>query len=204
MTLKKKRTKSVGQILIEKKLITQAQLDKALEVQLKEGGLIGQILSKLGYIKQEQLEESLNDQTTDTQKLENVLVEMGMISSEQLMQAQQIHKKDGGMLAQIIINLGFLREEDLVSALVTQFGFPYLQLDNYDIDAELVKLVPKEMAQKFCLIPIDKIGNILTLAMADPLNAVAKHEVRKIVNLNVETFISTFSDINKAIEKHFA
>lgn len=204
MGLKKKRVKPVGEILIEKKLITQEQLAQALEVQLKEGGLIGQILSKLGYIKQEELEKSLNEQTSDAQKLENILVELGMVSAEQLTQAEQIHKKDGGVLAQIIINLGFLTEEDLVSTLVTQFGFPFLQLDNYEIETELVKLVPKKIAQKFCLIPIDKIGNILTLAMADPLNDKAKDAVRRITNLNVETFISTFSDINKAIEKHFS
>ncbi|MBU4477958.1 MAG: hypothetical protein KKH34_02575 [Candidatus Omnitrophica bacterium] len=203
MAVKKSKTKQLGNMLIEKNLLTQEQLDAALEVQLKEGGLLGQILVKLGFVTKEQIENSISEQTDSAQKLENVLMEMGIISSEQLVQAKEIQNKQSGLLSKILINLGFLSEEDLVSNMVTQFGFPYLQLTNYEIDAEIVKLVPKETALKYYLIPIDQIGNILTLSMADPLNAAAQDEIRKITALNVETFISTFSDINNAIEKYY-
>jgi len=202
--MKKTKSKQIGQILFERGIVTQKQLDQALEIQLKEGGLLGQIFVKLGFVTQEQIEESVFEQNSSTQKLENALVEMGMLSSEQLQKILETQKKQGGMFAGAIISLGFLSEEDLVSTMVTQFGFPYLQLTNYTIEPDIVKLIPKQAAQKFCLIAIDKIGNILTVATADPLNAVAQDEVRKITGLSVELFVSTFSDINNAINQYYA
>jgi hypothetical protein len=204
MAVKKSKTKQIGQLLIEKEIITPQQLDEALEVQLKEGGLIGQILIKMGYVTEQQIEESVFEQTSKAQKLENVLLEMGIITQEQINQVYELEKKEGGFFAQNIIKLGLLGAEDLVSIMVTQFGFPYLQLENYEIDPEIVKLLPKDIAQKYSLIAIDKIGNILTIAMADPLNAKAQDKVRKITNLNVETFISTFSEIEAALAKNYA
>ncbi|MBI4845252.1 MAG: hypothetical protein HY810_02065 [Candidatus Omnitrophica bacterium] len=203
MALKKTKTKQLGLILVEKKLLTQEQVDKALEIQLKEGGLLGQILVKLGFVTQEQIDNCINEQTVDTPKLENVLREMGIISEADFAKIIVKQKNEGGSFAKAITSIGILSEEDLVSTLVTQFGFPYLPLSNYDIDAEIVKFVPKKTAQEFCLIPVDKIGNILTLAMVDPLNAEAKDGIRKITGLNVEAFISTFSDITNAISKYY-
>jgi len=204
MSIKKTKGKQLGQILIDQNLITHEQLDKALEIQLKEGGLLGQILIKLGFVTAEQIENSVNEQTSSSQSLENVLKEMGIISSDQIKEAKALKEKDGITFAQAIIKLGILGEEDLVSTMVTQFGFPYLQLTNYEIEAEIVKILPKSIAEKYSLVAIDKIGNILTIAMADPLNAVAQDEVRKISSLNVETFITTFSDINNAIAQYYS
>ncbi|MBU1086991.1 MAG: hypothetical protein KKD05_05660 [Candidatus Omnitrophica bacterium] len=203
MAIKKSKTKHLGQLLIEREIITLAQLDQALEIQLKEGGLLGQILIKLGFVTEQQIEDSVFEQTTNSQKLENVLVEMGIVTPDQINQASELEKKEGSFFARNIIKLGFLGAEDLVSIMVTQFGFPYLQLENYEIDPEIVKLVPQNIAQKFSLIAIDKIGNILTIAMADPLNAKALDEVRKVTGLNVETFISTFSEIESALTNNY-
>ncbi|MFH1094150.1 MAG: hypothetical protein V1739_08410 [Candidatus Omnitrophota bacterium] len=201
--MKTKKGKQLGQLLIEKNVITHEQLDKALEVQLKEGGLLGQILIKLNIVTAEQIENSVNEQTSSAEKLENALKEMGVLSSEQLKQVLDLQKKEGGTFAQAIVKLGVLGEEDLVSTMVTQFGFPYLQLVNYEIETEIVKIIPKSIAEKYSLIAIDKIGNILTIAMADPLNAPALDSIRKETGLNVEAFISTFSDINNAISQFY-
>ncbi|MFH2138838.1 MAG: hypothetical protein ABII88_10035 [Candidatus Omnitrophota bacterium] len=201
--MKKNKKKQIGQLLIEKNLITQEQLEKALEVQLQEGGLVGQILVKLKYVTSEQIEESIYEQTHTAQKLENILLDIGIITQEQLDKALEMQTKKGGSLFQLIIEMGYLSEEDLVSTMVTQYGFPYLQLENYEIETELVKIISKDIAQKYNLIPIDKIGNILTVAMADPLNSAAKEEIKQITGLDVETFISTFSDINNAIAQYY-
>lgn len=204
MGLKKTRIKQIGQSLIEKGLLTQEQLDQALEVQLKEGGLLGQILVKLGFVSQEDIEVTLYEQAHSAQKLENILLELQIINQQQLEKAIQIQKSEGGLLVRAIVRSGALTEEDLVGTLVTQQGFPYLQLDNYEMDAEVVKLIPEETARKYCLIAIDKIGDILTLAMADPLNSAAIGEIKKLTGLNVETFITTVSDIEGAITRFYA
>ena len=203
MTTRKSKIKQLGQLLMEKEIITPSHLDQALEIQLKEGGLLGQILIKLGFVTEQQIEESVLNQTTNSQKLENVLLELKIISQEQINLANDLEKKQGSFFAKNIIEMGFLGTEDLVSIMVTQFGFPYLQLENYEIDPEIVKLVPQNIALKFSLIAIDKIGNILTIAMADPLNAKAKDEVRKATGLNVETFISTFSEIESVVKNNY-
>lgn len=201
--MKKKKGKQLGQLLIEKEVITHDQLDQALEVQLKEGGLLGQILIKLNIVTAEQIESSMHEQTSSAQKLENALKELGILSAEQLTQAKELQKKESITFAQAIVKLGVLGEEDLVSTMVTQFGFPYLQLVNYEIETEIVSIIPKSIADKYSLIAIDKIGNILTIAMADPLNAAALDEVRKETGLNVEAFISTFSDITNAVSQFY-
>ncbi len=204
MPAKKTKNKQIGEILLEREFISQDQLDKALELQLKEGGLLGQIMVKLGFVTQEQIEKSIFEQTSGAQNLENILIETGAVTSEQVEAARSLQKKEGGILAGSIIKMGVLGEEDLVSIFVTQRGVPYLQLANYEIDAEIVKVVPEKIAKKYCLIPIDKIGNILTLAMADPLDVIAQDEVRKVTGLNVEVFIATISDITNAMKQYYA
>ncbi|RKY34557.1 MAG: hypothetical protein DRP78_06395, partial [Candidatus Omnitrophota bacterium] len=177
---------------------------KALELQLEEGGLLGQILVKLQYVSQEQLDANINEQENSFQKLENVLVDIGIISYEQLNNALTLQKRDGEIFVKVVIDLGFLSEEELVSTIVTQYGFPYLELENYETDPEIIKLVPENIARKYALIPVDRIGNILTLSMADPLNNVIKEKITEFTGLKVETFISTFSDINNAIANYYA
>lgn len=202
--MKKPKVKQIGQILIEKNLLTEQKLSQALETQAKEGGLLGNILVKLGYVTQKDIENCIEEQDAKSAKIEEVLSDLGMISREQFNEALSIQKKEGGALSQIIINAKYISEEDFVAILVTQCGLPYLQLNNYEVDKEILKLIPKDIAREFKVIPIDKIGDILTVAMADPLNNTAVEKIRKITSLSVEKFISTFSEINNAISQYYA
>ena len=127
MVTRKGKAKQVGELLLERQLITQEQLDKALEVQLKEGGLLGQILVKMGFVTDEQIDSCIKEQTENSKKLENVLMELGMLSEDNLQAAHERAKKDGCILVQAFIAMELFGEEDLVSTLVTQFGFPFLQ-----------------------------------------------------------------------------
>ena len=94
-------------------------------------------------------------------------------------------------------------EKDIAQALTCQYGFPYLPLQDYEIDPEIVKIVPKNVANQFCLIPIDKIGNNLTIAMSNPLNNLAVEDIELISGLCVQVFVSTLSDLNEAINKYY-
>ena len=102
-----------------------------------------------------------------------------------------------------MVELKFATEEDITQALTCQYGFPYLPLSNYEIDQDVVKAVPENVCRKFCLVPIDKIGKSLTLAMANPLNANAVDDVELITGCVVQTFVSTTSDIKEAIDKYY-
>ena len=135
--------------------------------------------------------------------LGELLVERGVISKEQVEMAVTYQKEKGGLFGEILVELKFATEEDIAQALTTQYGFPYLPLANYEIDPEIIKTVPENVCRQFCLIPIDKIGKSLTLAMADPLNIQAAEDVELITNCAVQAFVGTASDIRFSIDKYY-
>lgn len=138
-----------------------------------------------------------------TKRLGEVLLERGVISHKQLEKALAHQKEHGGLIGQVLIQLGFVTEEDVALALTAQYGFPYLPLENYEIDGGLMEVIPESLATQYCLIPIDRIGNALTLAMADPSNVKAIEEVELMTKCVVQTFVSTPSDITRAIAKYY-
>ncbi|MDD5194623.1 MAG: hypothetical protein PHQ96_02980 [Candidatus Omnitrophica bacterium] len=136
--------------------------------------------------------------------LGQILLERGVITSFQVQEALEVQKKEGGLIGDIIVKLGFAKEDDIAQCLSLQFGFPYLPLENYEISAEAAKLISKAVAEYYCLIPVDKIGNTLTVAMANPLNVQAIEDLEDSTKCEVALFISTPSDIRKSIEKFYA
>lgn len=135
--------------------------------------------------------------------LGEILIERGLISESQLKQALEAQKEEIGLIGEVIVRLGFIKEEDIAYAISLQYGFPYLPLENYEISQEVVKLISKEVAQHYCLIPLDKIGNTLTVAMANPLNVEAVEDLEDMTSLDIQIFVSTGSDIRKAIKKGY-
>ncbi len=135
--------------------------------------------------------------------LGELLVERGVISREQLGVAMAYQQKKGGLIGEVLVELKFATEEDIAQALTCQYGFPYLPLSNYEIDSEVINAVSENVCRQFCLIPIDKIGKSLTLAMANPLNVQAIEDVELITGCTVQTFVSTATDIKNSISKYY-
>lgn len=136
-------------------------------------------------------------------QLGELLIERGVINQEQLEKALAIQKQNGGLIGEILVEIGFAKEEDIAQALTAQYGFPYLPLSNYDIDPEIVGIIPGRVARQYLLMPIDKIGNNLTVAMANPLNVQAIEDVELLSACSVQAFVSTASDIKRAIAKYY-
>ncbi len=139
----------------------------------------------------------------NAKQLGQLLIERGVISKKQLDEALKVQKERGGLIGQILVDLGHASEEAIAQALTAQYGFPYLPLENYDIDPGVVKIVPKNVASQFCLVPVDKIGNNLTIAMSNPLNTLAIEDIELVSGLCVQIFVSTGTDIKRAIEKYY-
>ena len=137
-------------------------------------------------------------------RIGELLIERGAITQQQLQQALALQKKKGGQIGQVLVQLGFVSEEQVAQALTVQYGFPYLPLESYEIDEELLEVVPESMARKYCLMPVDRIGNALTLAMADPSNVDAVRDVEMVTKCVVQTCVSTPTEISKAIERYYA
>jgi type IV pilus assembly protein PilB len=136
-------------------------------------------------------------------QLGELLIERSIINRQQLEKALVVQQERGGLIGEILVELGFAKEDEIAQTLTAQYGFPYLPLSNYDINPEIVSVIPGRVARQYLLIPIDKIGNNLTLAMSDPLNVQAIEDVELLSGCSVQSFVSTSSDIKRAIEKYY-
>src|ERR1041385_132510 len=145
-----------------------------------------------------------NYKRTSNKHLGELLVERGIIDREQVAMAITYQKEKGGLLGEVLVELKFATEKDIAQALTCQYGFPYLPLSNYEIDAEVINSVPENVCRQFCLIPIDKIGKSLTLAMSNPLNVQAAEDVELITGCTVQAFVATATDIKNSINKYYA
>ena len=135
--------------------------------------------------------------------LGELLLDRGIINQSQLDQGLVLQREKGGLIGEILVELGFVKEDDIAQALTAQYGFPYLPLGNYDVDMDITNIIPGRVARQYLLVPIDKIGNNLTLAMSNPLNVQAIEDVELLSGCSVQTFVSTSSDIKRAIEKYY-
>ena len=137
-------------------------------------------------------------------KLGEILIEQGVLTSKQLDVALARQKNDSGkLLGEILIELGFGTEEDIVAALSTQFNIPYLAIRNFALDESLKQQIPEELIQKHLFIPLDKIGDLLMIVVADPTNEQAIREVERATNCRVRIFVSTVTEIKEIIQQHF-
>jgi type IV pilus assembly protein PilB len=138
-----------------------------------------------------------------SKQLGELLIDLGVITRENLDRALETQKLKGGLVGEILVEMGCANEEDIAQVLTVQYGFPFLPLGNYDISPEVVKIIPLKVARQYVVIPIDKIGNNLTLAMANPLNEKAIDEIESLSSCSVQVFIATMSDVKNAIEKYY-
>lgn len=138
-----------------------------------------------------------------SKKLGEVLISRGLISEEQLNEALAIQKKDGGKIGEILVRLKYITEEAIAWALTVMYGFPYLPLENYTIDREIVQLVPEDMARKLQVLAVDRIGAVLTLAVVNPLSEDEVRALEEKTQCKVEIFISTMTEVGKMLDKHY-
>jgi hypothetical protein len=136
-------------------------------------------------------------------KMGELLLERGFITRAILDEALSFQKLYGGFLGDYLIKRGYVKEEEIIQCLSSQYGFPYIQLSNFKIDKETLNLVPVSVAEKYCLIPIDKISGLVTIAIANPLNQEALDMVRSVTKSQIQVFIATISDIKTAIEDYY-
>lgn len=138
---------------------------------------------------------------TPKEQIGQLLIQRGKITPEQLEQALQLQKKERGFLGEILVKLGFVTEEDIVQILALQHDLPYLPLANYEIDFEVAKLIPESLASKYHVLAVDKMSDILTVVMANPLDEEAIKEIEALTKCKIEVFLGTSTEIKEAIER---
>src|SRR2546425_9176362 len=136
-------------------------------------------------------------------RLGELLVRENLISLQQLQKAQEEQKKAGGRIGYHLTKLGFIEESELTNFLSKQYGVPSINRKEFDIDAEVVRLVPKDVAEKHQCIPVNRAGASLILAMSDPSNIYAIDDIKFLTGYNIEVVVASEQAIKEALEKYY-
>ncbi len=136
-------------------------------------------------------------------KLGELLVKENLITPDQLQKALEEQKKHGGRLGTHLTRLGFINEEELTKFLSKQYGVPAVNLKEIEIDPEMIKLLPKEMAKKYGVIPINRTGSTLIVAMSDPSNIFAIDDIKFHTGYNVEPVVAPEKEIQESIKQYY-
>jgi len=136
-------------------------------------------------------------------RLGELLVRNKLIDEKQLAKALEEQKVSGGRLGASLTKLGFLKEEDLAAFLSRQYGVPSINLNEFEIDENVIKLIPAEVVQKYQLIPVNRAGSTLIVAMADPSNIFAIDDIKFMTGYNVEVVVTSEGSIRTAIDKYY-
>ncbi|MHB0970272.1 MAG: type IV-A pilus assembly ATPase PilB [Thermoanaerobaculia bacterium] len=137
-------------------------------------------------------------------RLGELLIKAKLITQDQLKEALKAQKESGGgKLGETLIKLGFVSEEDITECLSQQFGVPSINLAHFDIDQSVIKLIPGDVARKYNILPVNKTGATITIAMADPTNVFAMDDIKFMTGYNVEPVVASELAIRSAIENYY-
>jgi type IV pilus assembly protein PilB len=136
-------------------------------------------------------------------KLGDILVRENLITSQQLRETLEYQRENGGRLGSNLVKLGFVSDDVVTAVLSRQYGVPSINLDLFQIEKDVIRLISEEVALKYSVLPISKLGATLTMAMADPTNVFAMDDIKFMTGLNVEPVIASESSIQLAIAKYY-
>ena len=136
-------------------------------------------------------------------KLGELLLKAQLINQQQLTKALDEQKNSGGKLGEILQRLGFVTEDDIIECLSHQFGVPSINLRHFEIDPNVAKIIPVDLARKYNVIPVNKTGATLTLAMTDPTNIFAMDEITFMTGYRVEPVVASEEAIRERIDRNF-
>jgi len=136
-------------------------------------------------------------------RLGELLVRNKLIDEKQLAKALEEQKASGGRLGASLVKLGFIKDEDLASFLSRQYGVPSINLGEFEIDPNVIKLISSDVAGKYQLVPVNRAGATLIVAMADPSNIFAIDDIKFMTGYNVEVVVASENSIKGAIDKYY-
>jgi len=136
-------------------------------------------------------------------KLGDLLLKQKLITQQQLDTALKLQREEGGKIGEALVRVGAVSEADITETLSQQFGVPSIDLAHFEIDPGVIKVVPGEVARKYGVLPVNKTGATLTIAMGDPTNVFAMDDIKFMTGYNVEPVVASEIALRKAIDKHY-
>ena len=137
-------------------------------------------------------------------RLGEILTRLGAVTQDCLQAALEEQKSRGGRLGSVLVELGHIDDEVVATALAHQHGVPCVDPAALaPVDVEVIRLVPLETAFRHQILPLQKVGSTLTVAITDPTNVLALDEVKFMTGLRVEPVVATEHSLKQAIEQHY-
>src|SRR5512141_88729 len=136
-------------------------------------------------------------------KLGDLLVKAKLVTPEQIQEALTEVQASGMKLGEALVKLNYVSEDDITETLSAQFGVPSINLSHFEIDPNVLKLVAPEVARKYNILPVNKTGATITIAMADPTNVFAMDDIKFMTGYNVEPVVASEAALQIAIDKHY-
>jgi type IV pilus assembly protein PilB len=137
-------------------------------------------------------------------KLGEILVRESLLTPQQLREALEHQRQYGGRLGLTLVKLGMLSDDVITAVLSRQYGVPSVNLDLFDIDKAVINLISYDVAQKYSILPVSRVGATLTLAMADPTNVFAMDDIKFMTGLNIEPVVVSEAAVHVAINKYYS
>src|SRR5246127_2087224 len=141
-----------------------------------------------------------------SQRLGDLLVKEKIITSDQLDRALKAQREQGpnSRLGSALVQLGYVSDEEITNFLSRQYGVPAINLQYFEIDTTVVKLIPEETAKRYQILPLSRVGASLTIAMVDPTNVFAMDDIKFMTGFNIEPVVASESSILAGIEKAYS
>src|SRR6187200_2949294 len=136
-------------------------------------------------------------------RIGELLLKEKRITPEQLQEALNYQKANGAKVGFNLVKLGFVKDEEITALLSKQCGVPSINLAQFEIDPAVIKLIPNETAQKYQVIPLNRAGATLTIAMTDPTNVFAMDDIKFMTGYNVEPVVASEVAVIDAIQKYY-
>ena len=136
-------------------------------------------------------------------RIGELLVQKHVLSAEQLERAREEAKSTGTRVGLQLTKLGVVEEDELAEAISSQYGVPTLALENFQIDPDVIKLIPEDVSTKHNIVPVNRSGATLIIAMADPSNIFAIDDVKFLTGYNVEVVVAAEESIKRATKRAY-
>jgi type IV pilus assembly protein PilB len=134
-------------------------------------------------------------------RLGEILVKESLITQDQLQKALEFQRVNGGKLGSCLQKMGFITDDDITGVLSRQYGVPSINLKYYEIDPNVIRLIPQDTALRYQVVPLSRVGSVLTIAMTDPTNVFAMDDVKFMTGFNVEPVVASETAISDAISR---
>src|SRR5260221_1467039 len=132
-----------------------------------------------------------------------LLLKENMVTPQQLQEGLGHQKMNGGKLGKAFVSLGYVLDEEITSLLSRQSGVPSINLDHFEVDPAIIKIIPSETSRKYQILPLSRSGATLTIAMADPTNVFAMDDIKFMTGYNVEPVVASETSLEDASEQDY-